>query len=79
MSRKRIDYSLRGNLTLREAMEYAGIGHDKAKALIDAGDWQAYKSGRDTRVIKKSIDEWMAKEAAEFAKKGGKPSEGDPC
>jgi excisionase family DNA binding protein len=78
LSRKKIDYSLRGNLTLREAMEFAGIGHTKAKALIDAGDWSAYKSGRDTRVIKKSIDEWMTKEAAEFAKKNEETQEVKP-
>lgn len=78
MSRKKIDYSLRGNLTLREAMEFAGIGHTKAKALIDSGEWQAYKSGRDTRVIKTSIDEWMAKEAAEFAKKNTETEEVKP-
>lgn len=56
---KNIPLDLRGSLTLNEAMTYAGIGHTKAKKLVRSGGWRAYPSGREIRVIKKSIDEWM--------------------
>jgi predicted DNA-binding transcriptional regulator AlpA len=73
LPRKRIDYSRRGNLTLREAMEYTGLGHKKVKANIDAGHWQAFWSGPTLRVIKSSIDEWMAKEAEGYVPKPPSP------
>ena len=60
---KHIPFEQRGSLTLNEAMTYAGIGHAKAKVLVRSGAWKAYPSGREIRVIKRSIDEWMEESA----------------
>lgn len=60
---KQIPIEQRGSLTLNEAMTYAGLGHPKAKKLVRSGDWRAYRSGREIRVIKRSIDEWMENSA----------------
>ncbi len=48
---------------MNEAKTYAGIGHAKARKLVRSGAWRAYPSGREIRVIKRSIDEWMEESA----------------
>lgn len=61
---KKVPIENRGSLTLRESMEYAGIGHAKARGLVKDGAWKAYANGREIRVIKRTIDEWMEAQAA---------------
>ncbi len=60
---KQIPIEQRGSLTLNEAKVYAGIGHAKASKLVSSGAWRAYPNGREIRVIKRSIDEWMEESA----------------
>ena len=62
---RRIPFENRGSLTLNEAMEYAGVGYSKARKFVTDGHWKAYRNGREIRVIKRSLDEWMDREASE--------------
>jgi hypothetical protein len=61
---KAVSIEQRGCLTLREALIYAGIGHSKAKSLIEQGEWKAYPCGSEIRVVKKSLDDWMLRLAS---------------
>lgn len=62
---RRVPFENRGSLTLNEAMEYAGVGYTKARLFVSEGQWRAYRNGREIRVIKRSLDEWMEREASE--------------
>ncbi len=62
---KKVPLESRGSLTLNEAMIYVGLGYSKARRLVSEGRWAAYRNGREIRVIKRSLDEWMERQAAE--------------
>jgi|GEM_PF-5664153 len=68
---KKVPLGSRGSLTLSEAMEYAGVGHAKARRHVELGHWRAYLNGREIRVIKISLDEWMEQEAGETSWRHG--------
>lgn len=63
---KSLPLEKRGSLTFTEAKSYAGVGDRKAHALIKSGAWRCYRNGREYRVIKKSLDDWMDAEAEAF-------------
>lgn len=61
----KIPIEARGSLTLREAMTFCGVGYSKARRYVREGQWRAYRNGREIRVILKSIDDWMERQASE--------------
>jgi len=61
---KKVPIERRGSLTLNEAMEYVGVGHAKARRYVREGAWPAYRNGREIRVIKRALDEWMEHQAS---------------
>jgi|CXWL01.1.fsa_nt_gi excisionase family DNA binding protein len=61
---RKVPFENRGSLTLNEAMEYAGVGYTKARRFVREGLWKAYRNGREIRVIKRCLDEWMESEAS---------------
>ncbi|MBL8060475.1 MAG: excisionase family DNA-binding protein [Chthonomonas sp.] len=62
---KKVPIESRGSLTLNEAMIYVGLGYSKARKLVADGIWAAYRNGREIRVLKRSLDEWMELQVAE--------------
>lgn len=62
---KKVPIESRGSLTLNEAMIYVGLGYTKARKLVRDGCWQAYRNGREIRVIRRSLDHWMERQVAE--------------
>ena len=70
MRSKAVDISQRGNLTMREAMIYAGVGYVRAKKLLVEGEWKAFRLGNEIRVLKSSLDEWQLEESKKFVRAG---------
>lgn len=62
---RKVALDARGSLTLREAMTFCGVGYAKARRYVRDGLWRAYRNGREIRVIKRSIDEWMERQASD--------------
>lgn len=62
---QKVPLEARGSLTLREAMRFCGVGYAKARRFVREGQWRAYRNGREIRVIKRSLDEWMERQASE--------------
>lgn len=58
--------SQRANHTLASAMEWVGIGPDRAKTLIENREWRAFRIGREIRIITASILEWQERESGNW-------------
>jgi len=65
---KSVPLSQRASLTLNEACTYVGVGYVKGKKLMTTGAWRWYQNGKEFRIIRTSIDEWMEAQA-EIARK----------
>lgn len=55
-------------ISVAEAAQYLGIGRNRMYDLLHAGKLPAVRLGKNYRIPKKSLDEWLDKEAQKSLK-----------